>query len=140
MLGLSQIFPRKDDGSSRLSDPFASLSVPAYRAFWISLLASYIAMQMNFVTRGYLAYVITGSATALGVVSLARGVSMLVLSPFAGVVADKVDKKVLLVVAQSTLAAVALTTSLLVHFHLIQLWHLVAAWPAASSPSTCSPR
>ncbi|HEX5417833.1 MAG TPA: MFS transporter [Chloroflexota bacterium] len=126
MLGLSQIFHRKESAASALGDPFASLSVPAYRAFWISLLASYIAMQMNFVTRGYLAYVITGSATALGVVSLARGVSMLVLSPFAGVVADKVDKKVLLVVAQSTLAAVALTTSLLVHFHLIQLWHLVA--------------
>lgn len=125
MLTLRKILPRREDGESALGDPFASLGVPAYRAFWISLLASYIAMQMNIVARGYLAYVITGSATALGVVSLARGVSMLVMSPFAGVVADKVNKKLLLVLAQLALMLIAITTSLLVHFHLIQLWHLV---------------
>lgn len=105
--------------------PFASLSVPSYRAFWISLLASYGAMQMNIVARGYLAFTLTHSATALGFVSLARGISMLVLSPFAGVIADRVDKRRLLVTTQTCLMLIALTTAALIHFGLIQFWHLV---------------
>jgi len=125
VLRLPARFRQPQDSQTAIKDPFASLSIPAYRAFWISLLASYIAMQMNIVARGYLAYLITGSATALGVVSLARGLSMLVMSPFAGVVADKVDKKLLLIVAQAALMLIALITSLLVHFHVIQLWHLI---------------
>jgi MFS family permease len=125
VLGLPSVFRRPTDTATTVSDPFASLKVPAYRAFWISLLASYVAMQMNIVARGYLAFLITGSATALGVVSLSRGLSMLVMSPFAGVVADKVDKKLLLVLAQASLVLIAVTTSLLVHFHLIQIWQLV---------------
>lgn len=124
VLGLG-LFRRRANRESTLADPFASLNIPAYRAFWISLLASYVAMSMNIVVRGYLAYLITGSATALGVVSLARGLSMLVMSPLAGVVADKVNKKLLLVVSQTVLMLIAIITSLLVHFHVIQLWHLV---------------
>ena len=108
-----------------ITHAFASLGNPNYRAFWISLLASYSAMQMNIVSRGYLAYVLTGSATALGLVSLARGFSMLTLSPFAGVVADRVDKRKLLVGTQTGLMCIALTASALVHFHLIQFWHLI---------------
>lgn len=104
---------------------FASLANPSYRAFWISLLASYSAMQMNIVARGYLAFVLTNSATALGVVSIARGLPMLGLSPFAGVIADRVDKRKLMVMTQVGLMAVALITSALVHFQVIQFWHLV---------------
>ncbi len=111
--------------SSGIGRTFASLSNPSYRAFWISLLASYSAMQMNIVARGYLAYVLTGSATALGLVSLARGFSMLTLSPFAGVIADRVNKRKLLVCTQSGLMLIALTASALVHFQIIQFWHLI---------------
>jgi MFS family permease len=117
-----------EDSSRRASGfghAFTSLSNPSYRAFWISLLASYSAMQMNIVARGYLAYVLTGSATALGLVSLARGFSMLTLSPFAGVIADRVDKRRLLVMTQSGLMLIALTASALVHFQLIKFWHLM---------------
>lgn len=126
MLGIRRKSSDTAAGPASISSPFASLMIPTYRAFWISLLASYIAMQMNIVARGYLAFQLTGSATALGVVSLARGLSMLLVSPFAGVIADRVDKRKLLVLSQATLMLVALTTSMLIHFGLIQFWHLVA--------------
>ncbi|MGH2461695.1 MAG: MFS transporter [Chloroflexota bacterium] len=120
---------QSDKAKSRFGEgighTFASLSNPSYQAFWISLLASYSAMQMNIVARGYLAFVLTDSATALGVVSLARGLPMLVLSPFAGVVADRVDKQRLIVATQTGLMVVSVVTSALVHFHVIQFWHLV---------------
>ncbi|MGH2461696.1 MAG: MFS transporter [Chloroflexota bacterium] len=110
---------------SGIGHPFASLSEPSYRDFWLSILGSYSAMQMNIVARGYLAFVLTNSATALGVVSLARAVPMLVLAPYAGNVADRADKRKLLIATQVGLMAVALTTSVLVHFGLIQFWQLV---------------
>ncbi|HVC34113.1 MAG TPA: MFS transporter [Chloroflexota bacterium] len=112
------------DPGSAIGHPFASLAEPSYRDFWLSILGSFSAMQMNIVARGYLAFVLTNSATALGVVSLARAVPMLVLAPYAGNVADRVDKRRLLIVTQVGLMLVALTTSLLVHFGLIQFWHL----------------
>ena len=111
--------------SGGISHPFASLSEPSYRDFWLSILGSFSAMQMNIVARGYLAFVLTDSATALGVVSLARAVPMLVIAPYAGNVADRADKRKLLIATQLGLMAVALTTSILVHFGLIQFWHLV---------------
>src|SRR6185437_11078146 len=109
----------------RIGHTFASLGNPSYRAYWISLLASYSAMQMNIVARGYLAFVLTGSATAMGVVSIAGGLPMLTLSPFAGVIADRVDKRRLLVATQVGLMVVSLVTSALVHFQVVQYWHLV---------------
>jgi len=123
--------PAKIDGktssaqSKSVRQPFASLGVPTYRAFWVSLLASYCAMQMNIVARGYLAFTLTHSAVALGEVSLARGISMLTLSPLAGVVADRVDKRKLLVTTQACLMLTAIVTAALIHFHVIQFWHLL---------------
>ena len=121
----SQSSTTKSRLGAGIGHTFASLSNPSYQAFWISLLASYSAMQMNIVARGYLAFVLTNSATALGVVSIARGLPMLTLSPFAGVIADRVDKRRLLVATQVGLMVVSLITSALVHFHVIQFWHLV---------------
>src|SRR5579884_2849509 len=114
-----------DDQPSALGHPFASLSEPSYRDFWLSILGSFSAMQMNIVARGYLAFVLTVSATALGVVSLARAIPMLTIAPYAGTVADRTDKRKLLIATQVGLMLVALITSMLVHFGLIQFWHLV---------------
>lgn len=110
--------------ASRFLHAFSSLTEPGYRDFWFSILGSYSAMQMNIVARGYLAFELTNSATALGVVSLARAIPMLILSPYAGSVADRANKQRLLITTQVGLMLVALTTSALIHFGVIQFWHL----------------
>lgn len=83
------------------------------------------ANQMDTVSRAWLAYHISGSGLTLGVVSLARGLPQVALLLIAGVVADRVDKRKILVASQSSLAALALVNALLVHFNAIQIWHLV---------------
>src|SRR3712207_4460160 len=82
---------------------FQALDNPAFRRLWTGMLCSYLAMQMNIIARGYLAFSISGSATALGLVTMARGLPQLVLSPFGGVVADRVDKRLLLIATQVVL-------------------------------------
>lgn len=104
---------------------FSSLRIPGYRWLWIGLLAYFMAMMMDTIARGYLAYDITGSATALGVVSIAWGLPMLVLSLVGGVVADRTEKRNLLLTCQLALGSLALITAVLVHTGAIEIWHLV---------------
>jgi MFS family permease len=81
--------------------------------------------QMQMVAQGYLAYTLTGSATALGVVGLAQGLPQFCFSPIAGVIADRYPKRTLLLLNQGVLCLTALTVGLLIGLGLIQYWHLV---------------
>jgi MFS family permease len=104
---------------------FASLRPPTYRWFWSGLLAYFFGFQMDMIARGYLAFDLTGSATALGIVSVAWGVPLLFLSLVGGAVADRVEKRDLLLVTQGAMALAALTMAILVQTDLIQIWHIV---------------
>jgi len=105
---------------------FSSLRIVPYRWFWTGMLAYFLAMQMDTFARGYLAYDLTGAATALGLVWVAWGVPMLLLSLVAGVVADRVEKRSLLMLVQGGMGVVALATAVLVHTGVIDIWQLVA--------------
>ena len=104
---------------------FSSLRIVPYRWFWSGMLAYFLAMQMDTFARGYLAYDLTGVATALGLVWVAWGVPMLLLSLVAGVVADRVDKRSLLLVVQAGMGGLALVTAVLVHTGVIDIWLLI---------------
>ncbi|MGI8553528.1 MAG: MFS transporter [Dehalococcoidia bacterium] len=96
-----------------------------YRVYWAGNQASSIMMQMQQVANGYLAYTLTHSATTLGIVSLASGLSTLLLAPLGGVVADRLPRRNVLIVSQSLLCVVALILGVLVQTGLIQWWHLL---------------
>ena len=98
---------------------------PYYRTYWFGNQASTLMMQMQMVAQGYLAYTLTGSATALGVVGMAQGLPQLLFSPIAGVIADRYPKRNLLLLIQMILCISALAIGLLIGFGMIQYWHLV---------------
>ena len=50
--------------------PFIALDEPEFRRLWLGMLPGTVAMQMGMVTTGYVAYEISESATAVGIVSL----------------------------------------------------------------------
>jgi MFS family permease len=103
---------------------FSSLANPHFRVLWFGMLASYMAMNMNILARGFLAYQLSGSATALGLVTMVRGLPQLFLSPLGGVVADRVDKRRLLLCTQVAMGALAAINALLVQLGIIQIWQL----------------
>ena len=103
---------------------FESLRVPAFRDLWIGMLASYIGMYMGMVARGYLAYEITGSATVLGIVTVASGIPMLLLSPVGGVLADIMNRRRILIDSQIFMVVSSLLIAVLIHLDLIAIWHL----------------
>ncbi|MCS6800703.1 MAG: MFS transporter [Chloroflexota bacterium] len=104
---------------------FAALRDLRFRWLLVGLVCSFLSLTMQNLTRGYLAYQLTGSSAAIGLVLVAWGIPMLGLGLVAGVVADRVPKRNVLLATQSTLGLSALLTALLVHGGAIQFWHLV---------------
>src|SRR5215210_1443238 len=72
-----------------------------YRSYWVGNQANTLVMQMQMVANGYLAFTLTGSATALGLVAFASSLPMLVFSPLGGVLADRLQKRKLLLLIQA---------------------------------------
>lgn len=95
-----------------------------YRNLWASNQLTTLTMQMQIVAQGYLAFVLTGSAAVLGIVAVASGLPQFLLSPLAGVLADRMPRRQLLIIAQAVLCVIALALGLLIAFGWIQWWHL----------------
>jgi MFS family permease len=104
---------------------FRSLNNADYRLLWIGFMGGWFAMQMQQVARGYLAYELTGSAFALGAVTLAMGLPRIVLSPLGGVLADRYPKRTIMLWSNAFMAATAMALALLVWTHLVTIWWLI---------------
>ncbi|MSQ40759.1 MAG: MFS transporter [Dehalococcoidia bacterium] len=93
---------------------FESLKNAGYRIFWLSMMAQMAAMNMQMVVQSLLVYEVTGSALWLGGVSLASAMPMLIFSLYGGVIADRVQKKYVLIVGQAALFTTTLVMALLI--------------------------
>jgi MFS family permease len=96
-----------------------------YRSYWIGNQANTLVMQMQQVANGYLAYTLTGSATALGVVAFAQSLPMLLVAPVGGVLADRLQKRGLLIWMQVLQCLISVVIGVLVATDRIEYWHLV---------------
>ena len=114
----------RDSGRSAT---FASLENPTYRLLWLGGLVSFLAVQMEFIARGWLAYELTGSNAGLGAVFLGFGVPMLLLTPWGGVVADRLPKRKVLIACQLTLASSSAALAATVLLDITEYWMLIAA-------------
>lgn len=127
--GADTIAPGSIDNNSEESTgrlgTFASFEIPNFRLLWLGMLFSMGAMQMNIIDRSWLAYHISGSALALGLVALGRGLPQLILAPVGGAAADRFDKRKLLIFSQFSLMLLSLVNAVLVQLHVIQIWQLI---------------
>src|SRR3712207_2987055 len=79
------------------------------------------------IARGWLAFELTGSNAALGGVLLAFGVAMLVATPWGGVAADRLPKRLVLQVSIGLLALSAAWIGLAVAFDVVAYWMLLGS-------------
>ena len=106
----------------RRSDLFAALAVPNFRLYFTGQAISLTGTWMQSVALVWLVLEITGSGTLLGLVVAAQFLPVLLLGAYAGLVADRLDKRRLLLATQSSLALLALLLGLLTVTHTVQLW------------------
>ena len=71
----------------------SSLRIPAYRIYFLAVLGQFAAMSMSTATSPLLVYRLTGSSALLGTTSLAYAVPMIFMSLFGGALADRIQKK-----------------------------------------------
>ncbi|MGE0570671.1 MAG: MFS transporter [Dehalococcoidia bacterium] len=117
-----------DAGAAAASkrSPWASLSYQQFRWLFASNQAFFFAMNGQFIVRSYLAFKLTDSALALGVINLAVAVPMLLVSPFGGVIADRLERRKLIMASQFALLLNEAIVLALILGGVLAFWHLVA--------------
>lgn len=105
---------------------FASLSISQYRRYLLSFFGSGYAFQNQNAVRGWLAFELTGEALSIGAVLAASGVAQAVAAPIGGVLADRFDRKRLMIGMQAIILVVAVFIGILVVTDAIRVWHLYA--------------
>ncbi|MBI4287704.1 MAG: MFS transporter [Chloroflexi bacterium] len=106
---------------------FTSLASPNFRWYWLGIMFSFGASQMQQLARGWLVYDMTHSSLALGTVLALFGVPIIALSLVGGAVADRLPKKDLILATEAGSTLIYLGLALLIWLKLIAVWHLMVA-------------
>jgi MFS family permease len=112
--------------TSELPQAIRALRNSNFRLFWAGNFTSNIGTWMQNVAQGWLVLTLTNSAFWLGVVGFAGSIPFLFVTLFGGVVADRVNKRRLLLVTQSVMMLLAFLLAGLTYFHAIGVWGVAA--------------
>src|SRR5258705_12003580 len=102
------------DATPRATQPsrFRALRHPNFRLYWTGQLVSLVGTWMQSVAQGWLMHRLTSSPLMLGLLGFAQFLPVLLLSLWAGVIADAIDKRRLLLFTQGAALAQAATSAL----------------------------
>jgi MFS family permease len=103
-----------------------ALSYPNFRRLLTGSFFTYLSQWMQQASLGWVAYEITGSGALLGAIFAVRAIPMICLAPFAGVAADRYNRKRLLMVSQLASAAISFLFGATLALDLITTWMLFA--------------
>jgi MFS family permease len=115
-----------DARSEGLPEVVRALRNPNFRLFWSGNFLSNIGTWMQNVAQGWLVLTITNSAFWLGVVGFAGSIPFLFFTLFGGVIADRVNKRRLLLVTQTVMMILAFLLAALAWFKVITVWEIAA--------------
>ncbi len=103
---------------------FAALEVPNYRRYLRGQSISLAGTWMQMAAQSWLVLTLTHSAAALGVIVALQTLPVLLLAPYGGVIADRVDKRKMMIALQSAMGVQALVLGLLTVTGAVQVWQI----------------
>jgi MFS family permease len=103
---------------------FAALAVPNYRRYIGGQSISLIGTWMQMAAQSWLVLSITGSSTTLGLIVALQTLPVLLLGPYGGVIADRVDKLRLMTGLQIAMGVQALVLGVLTVTGAVRLWEI----------------
>jgi MFS family permease len=116
-----------DVEADRFPQVVRALRNPNFRLFWSGNFLSNIGTWMQNVAQGWLVLVLSGnSAFWLGVVGFVGSIPFLFFTLFGGVIADRVDKRRLLLVTQTVMMLLAFLLATLAWLKVITVWEVAA--------------
>ena len=114
------------NASAAARQTFASLAIPNFRRYYTGQAISLVGTWMQTVAQSWLVFQLTHSGTAIGLVVALQTLPILFLGPYGGVVADRVDKRRLMVALQAIMGVLALVLGLLTVSGVVRLWEVYA--------------
>ncbi len=105
----------------------SSLESAQFRWLFASNIGFFFAMQGQMIVRSIIAFDLTKSALALGLINFAVAIPMMLVSPLGGVVADRVERRRLILIGQGILVLNEVVILSLLITGTLQFWHLVTA-------------
>jgi MFS family permease len=101
---------------------FAALAHRDFRTLWLGMLLASTTIAFQYYAQMWLIYGLTGSALALGVLGGVRGLAMLGFGLWGGALADRLDRRLLLMATEALALVVAVLLGLLAIGGAVDLW------------------
>ncbi len=112
---------------SFINSTFSSFKDPTFRIYFIGLLFMMASVNMQFVARSQLAYDLTKSPLAVGIVGSGFAPPILLLSIFGGSISDQFDKKKIIQLGQLGMVILASIVAISIFLEVVTIYHLIVA-------------
>jgi MFS family permease len=96
-----------------------------FRLYFAGQLASASGTWVQNIAQGFLVFQLTQSELWLGIVACAAGLPLVLFSPIAGVVVERVPRRRLMLVTQTIQMLLAFILAALTFSNTVQVWHIV---------------
>ena len=110
-----------------VQNTFSSLSNRNFLLLFVGMLFFMAATHMQMLAQSYLVYDITGSGTILGIVNFGIAVPMLTVPLFGGAIADRMERKTIILLSQSVAVVLAIVIGTMIYADVIGWPHLMIA-------------
>ncbi|MGB7760948.1 MAG: MFS transporter [Bryobacteraceae bacterium] len=104
---------------------FKAFQYRDFRLMWVGACTSSIGTWMQIVAQAWLVYDLSKSGFLLGLDMFLGGIPIFLFSLFGGVIADRFERRRVLLASQWVQMASAFTLTLLVLFHVVHVWHIL---------------
>ena len=102
-----------------------ALHSPLYRRYWLGSLASIGATQLLVLGMGWLVFELSGSALKLGLLGAAGAIPQILVTLFGGVLADRLDKRKVLMITSLVISSLLLILAVLDFTGVVKVWHVI---------------
>ena len=104
---------------------FAALKYRNYKLWFRGQLISLMGSWMQATAQGFLIYQLTHSPAYLGYVAFASGIPTWIFMLYAGVIADRIPRRTVLIITQTAMMILAFILATLTFLGLVKPWHIV---------------
>lgn len=104
---------------------FAAMRHRNFQLYFGGQLISNIGTWMQIIAQGWLVYQLGHSEITLGLVAFAGAVPILITSPWAGVIVDRMSRRLLLILTQVGLMLLAFALAALTFTGMVREWHII---------------
>jgi MFS family permease len=123
---MSEATVETTSGSQRLLQALSALRHRNYRLYWYGQLASVLAQNMEGVAQSWLVLELTDSPLLLGLTGLTYAAPTIALTLLGGVIADRADRRRIMILSQGAAAAMFFLLATLIIIERVTLWQVMS--------------